>query len=233
MGDARHLSAETLDLLLLHSLPEVEASSARAHLDACPDCRSLVQEREADRAHFQQHVFPRTVGTVEARARSPFERFRTPWALAVPAVALALLALIVVQVPSGDDDLYIGVKGGPRLQIVALRGETQFPVSEGTRLRPGDRIRFRVDPGEAHHLLIASKDGAGHASIYFNGAVQAGLQDLPGSIELDAALGPEHLHALFSDTPLDAQSVLRALESGAPLPHASAELVRTFVKESP
>jgi len=233
MGDARHLSAQTLDLLLLQSLPEAEATSARAHLDACPTCRSQVEERQADRAHFERHVFPRTVDKVQARARSPWERLRPPWTLAVPAVAVALLVLVVAQWPTPDDDLYIGVKGGPRLQIVALRGEAQFRVDEGTRLRPGDRIRFRVDPGQARYLVIASKDGAGRGSVYFSGEVQPGLQDLPGSIELDAALGPEHLHALFSDQPLDADSIRRALESGAPLPRTSAELTRTFIKEAP
>lgn len=243
MNERGHLSAETIDLLMLSSLAPEQTSQARAHLDACVSCRERWSELEEDRQRFLQVVYPRTLPGVEARARPPGlgAWLRQRWALALPAVGLAAAAvLLVVLAPPAVDEGYVGVKGPlGRFEVVASRGPDQFAVKSGTVLRPGDRIRFVVEPGDARYVLIASKDGAGQVTIYYpyagaaSAAVGEGRQELPGSIELDEALGRERVVAVFSDVPIRSDEVRRALEASAPVSVPGAS-VRTLelVKEA-
>jgi hypothetical protein len=77
-------------------------------------------------------------------------------------------------------------------------------------------------------------------SVYFppeggqSAPVGAGRSELPGSIELDDAPGPERLFAYFSEQPLPAAEVARAL---AAAPGAVVSGVKplelSFAKEQP
>jgi hypothetical protein len=112
-----------------------------------------------------------------------------------------------------------GTGGGASFLAVARQGARVFPLPSAARLRPGDRIRFVVDPGPHRFLLVVSVDGAGGASVYhpFDGRESAPViphrrLEVPGSIVLDRAPGPERLFALYSDRPLTAGEVLPALQ---------------------
>ncbi len=243
-----HLSAETIDLMMLASLPSTEVDHAKAHLGSCERCRVRWQELEDDKRRFEQFVLPRTLEKVQQRARpgSLWDRLRERWSFAVPALGLVTAALIaVVLLPKTSPEApppYVGIKGGPTLKVVGSRGDTQFQVGPGDRLQPGDRIRFVVSPAEARYVLIASVDQGGVVSVFYpyDGAKSAALegaasQELPGSIELDATLGKEQLFAVFSAEPLDAARVREALKAGQ-LASAvgGAEVVTlTFDKVSP
>lgn len=247
MNDRGHLSSEALDRLLLASLPDGERTAAEAHVAACPECRERWREREEDRAHFEKFVLPRTLPRIEARLEETSLPgwLRRRWQLYVPAFGLALAALAVVVIaPPSADEGYIGVKGpgAPTLEVVADRGGRQFPVRPGTHLKPGDRIRFRVNPGEARYLLIASRDGRGEVTVYFpyggdaSAQVEPGDRVLPGSIELDDATGTERLLAVFSDQPVRAADVRGVLTGGGepgPVLGAGAQLSWEFVKDPP
>jgi hypothetical protein len=237
-----HLSSETIDLLLLSALAADEANEAKAHLDACESCRTRWRELNEDKQQFEQFVFARTLPKVEARLekeRAPagfFERFRL--AILLPAVGLAAAAVFGVVTAAGpgtqtEDELYIGLKGAtPSMEIVALRGETQFPVKPGAQLKPKDRIRFVVNPAGAQYLLIASQDGAGAFTVYhpFGAAESTRLEstlprkvELPGSVELDETLGTEHVVAVFSDAPVkatDLEAAMKADPAKPKLPNA-------------
>lgn len=175
-----------------------------------------------------------------------------PWRIAAPALGLAAAALAAVVVlntgggnggTQSEDEVYVGVKGGkksagggggtldvslkgdPRIdfEVVAQRGgEGQFPVREGSVLKPGDKIRFVVNAGGAHYVLIGSKDGAGNFTVYhpYGGAESAGIErgqhELPGAIELDDVAGKEKLYAVFSTEPLKADEVKAMVEKGEP-----------------
>jgi hypothetical protein len=249
-GDVRnHLSSETIDLLLLAALDASEANAARAHLDDCAHCRGRWQELTADKQRFEQFVFPRTLPRVEARVAASraglFERFKVK--LLLPAVGLAAALGVVALTGPGtqtEDDLYVGIKGQPTLEVYAARGNSEaFAVTPGLRLQPADRIRFVVNPAGAKHLLIASRDGAGVFSVYhpFGGETSqpvAGGQvklELPGSVELDATLGAEVVVAAFSDEPLRAEAVKQALEAGGKAPKLPGVRFVTleFVKVAP
>lgn len=247
MNTRGHLSSETIDLLLLSALAATEANEAKAHLDSCESCRTRWRELNEDKQKFEQFVFARTLPKVEARLekeRAPagfFERFRL--AILLPAVGLAAAATFAVVSATGpgtqtEDELYIGLKGAsPSMEIVALRGETQFPVKPGAELKPKDRIRFVVNPAGAQYLLIASKDGAGAFTVYhpFGATESTRLAgslpkklELPGSVELDETLGTEHVVAVFSDAPVKATDVEAAMTADPAAPKLPNARVLTW-----
>jgi len=85
---------------------------------------------------------------------------------------------------------------------------------------PGDTLRFQGEPSGATYLMVASIDGANHASVYVPYEGKTSLR-IPedrtfhddAAIALDGALGPERIFGLFSKQPLDADAVVRALSS--------------------
>lgn len=242
MNTRGHLSTETFDLLSLSALADSESDKAQAHIETCESCRQRWKELEEDRQRFQQFVFPRTFANIEARSQPvPFwERVRRKWMLALPAVGLVVATVVLMVVVPGVEEPYIGIKGGTRLDVVALKGDRQVPVGNDTSLAPGDRIRFLVEPAGAPYVMVASRDGQGTFSLYYpfdgetSAPVPTGTQELPGSIELDAVSGRERIFAVFSDVPLRAGDVRTALESGADLgklPGVRGVAMREFIKE--
>jgi hypothetical protein len=240
-----HVSAFVLDQLALDALDAAAAEGARAHLATCAGCRADEAVAAEARAHFTVSVLPR----IAPRAR---RRLRWPW-LAVPALAVAAIMLLTLHghpVTSRDDDLLI--KGTAAWQVFANRDGQTFPIHDGAELAAGDRIRFVVTPAGAAYVIIASVDGSGAASIYYpyNGARSAATSgprsELPDSIVLDAAPGPERLFAVFSDEPIEAELVIARLSElggrGATairaahaleLPAARAQLTLVFEKVAP
>jgi hypothetical protein len=203
-----HVSALTLDSLAIGALDaEAEARTA-AHLASCADCRAEQTAAAALREHFAVHVLPRT---------HPESRRSWRWALvAAPALAAAILLLVIMRDRGGPDD-ELGIKGDATWQVFANRNGETFAVHDGSNLAAGDRIRFVVTPNGAPYVLVASVDGAGAASIYYpyggtqSGPTHGARNELPGSIVLDAAPGPERLYAIFSDDPITADSVTEQL----------------------
>ncbi len=249
MNARGHLSSETIDLLLLSALAAPEANQAKAHLDDCSTCRTRWQELNDDKQRFEQFVFARTLPKVEARVAAQragfFERFKLK--LLLPAVGLAAALGVVALTGPGtqtEDDLYVGLKGHPTLEVYAARGAGQaFAVSAGAPLQPKDRIRFVVNPAGARHLLVVSRDGAGVFSVYhpFGAMVSqpmAGGQakvELPGSVELDETLGAEVVVAAFSEEPLKVETVRAALEANPRAPKLPGVrfVVTEFTKVAP
>ncbi len=245
-----HLSAQSLDLLLLKSLSAPEQKSAEAHLESCAECKQRWAELTEDSQKFTQFVFPRTVEKVEARVapQSIFERFRLAIALPVlGAVAAVIVGVVLTRqtVSTGADEGYIGIKGaGPSLEVFALReGDHLFKVKEGTALKAGDKIRFIVAPGSAKYLLIGSRDPNGAFSVYHPfGAQQSEPIDpqgprrleVPGSVELDDSVGQERLYAVFSEAPVTAEQLKQAIPADGQMPQLPGAKVLSwaFVKEA-
>lgn len=208
-----HLSALALDALALGT----ETAGARDHLAVCARCRAEYDAAAELREHFTTHVLPHA---------QPVRRRRPIWAfIALPALAAAAIAMIVVARPA-PKPAELAIKGDATWQVFANRDGQTFAVHDGTRLGAGDRIRFAVIPDGARFLLVASIDGAGAVSVYYpyggtaSGKLEPGDRvELPDSIVLDAAPGPERLFALFSDAPIETSNVaeqLRAIGAGGP-----------------
>ncbi len=264
MNARGHLSSETIDLLMLSGLDASATNEAKGHIDACPICRTRWRELNEDKEKFQQFVFPRTLEKVASRVMEPslLDRLRIfgPWRVFGPMVGAGLAALVAVGVynissfdPQGDGSADIGVKGAKTagqdvtlkgdariaLEVVAQRAaEGQFPVKAGSVLRPGDKIRFVVNPGNARYVLIGSRDGSGAFTVYhpFGGtrsaAIERGSHELPGSVELDAVAGNEKLVAVFSSEPVDAKALEQAVGANPAQPQlGDAKVIRLdFVK---
>jgi hypothetical protein len=135
--------------------------------------------------------------------------------LALPAVA----ALIAVIAMPRHHEPTLGIKGGATWRVLAKRNAETFVVTDGQELAPNDRIRFVVTANGAKYLLVVSIDGAGYASIYYpydgseSGEVIGDRFELPGSIVLDAAPGPERVFAILTDEPLAADVAKQRLRA--------------------
>lgn len=237
-------------MLMLSALDAPSANAAKSHIDGCDTCRTRWRELNEDKEKFVQFVFPRTIEKVSSRVIAPslLERLRIlgPWKVFGPlagAAVAGLIAVVAYTVSNGpgtqtEDEVYIGLKGTKLAADVGLKGdarialevvaqratEGQFPVKAGQVLRPGDKIRFVVNPGAAKFVLIGSRDGSGAFTVYhpFGGdrsiAIERGLHELPGAVELDAVAGAEKLVAVFSNEPLDAKVVRQAVETNPTAP---------------
>lgn len=211
-----HPSSLQIDALAGGLLSPAEAREVRAHLDDCPRCRRDFEAASAACARFTNDVFARTLPAIRARRR---------WWVFFPAVlvpAFAVIALVwwnVRRSPTSTSDDDIRIKGdGITFRVFAQRGNEVIPVRDGTVLAEGDQLAFVVGTGDAPYLMIASVDGAGSSTIYYpyngthSGEAPRHPRELPGSIVLDAALGPERVFVLASTETLDARIVLRALD---------------------
>jgi hypothetical protein len=213
----RHLSSLAIDALALDALPRDGAE--RAHLATCTVCKARVDDAQALRAQLPPRVMVRTLEALDRRARFAVA-FRVIAPLAV-AAALVVVVLTRTTVPERAPDAApeLAIKGKPDLQVYALRDRRVFRVDDGDALIAGDEIRFAVTPAGAGYVLIASLDGAGRATIYvpYGGgssvAVDAHARtELPGSIVLDDAPGPERVFAVFTPSPIPAGDVQVALQ---------------------
>ena len=228
-----HVSAFAIDALALGALDDETRARVENHLAGCAACRRERDQAAAQRAAFTGSVLPRTLPALRARLAGPRRPARRAmWLGGAVAAAAAVVAVVIAarppREPPGQREL--GIKGGPAWLVVGHRADRTFQIRNGEALAPGDALRFVIVPDRALYLLIASIDGAGVASIYFpyGGArserVDGSRIELPGSIVLDAAPGPERLFAIFSDEPLDAAPVAAQLrELGA----QGADAIRT------
>jgi hypothetical protein len=149
-------------------------------------------------------------------------RASSAWLL-VALLVPPLLAFGAFRVARAPDDLEreLLTKGDVELLVYARRGQFVVLLDRFNRaVQPGEEIRFILTgvPDEHSHVLIASVDGAGAATIYFpfEGTSSApvpgpGRWEVPGSIVLDESLGPERVFALFSSRPLAVADVKDAL----------------------
>jgi Putative zinc-finger len=247
MTTDRHISMFDLDALELGALGPDERARARAHLDGCGRCRADLADTQAAGERFRAQLFPRKAAALRRPRGWLLRRLTLGAALAVAAVVL----VVAVRPRRGGPEL--GVKGGgPAWHTFAHRGARVFAVADGDRLAPRDELRFALEPAGLPYLLVASVDGDGQVSVYYpyggeeSGRLAGEMRiELPDSIRLDGARGPERIFALLSRTALPAEPVRRALRalggrgpdairSACALPVAAdAQLTLLFEKESP
>jgi hypothetical protein len=204
-----HPSEQILDALYLDALDGQTRALTATHVETCATCRARVQQAEARRRHFIAHVLPRQLPITRPR--------RLAWWVMAPALAAAL-ALVVFVTPREPAPSELGIKGGATLQIYASHGDRVIQVHDGTPLQPDDRIRFVLKAAASQHLVIASIDAAGQASIYVPSTQlpDAPVHEVPGSIVLDRTLGPERVFALLSRAPISVDDVRAALRGVRP-----------------
>jgi hypothetical protein len=185
--------------------------------DVDPD--ALAEARRLE-AQFQQGVLPRTLDSVVNQADRMPSRTRMILGLASTAAAVAGVVLVAlfwtppVADPSNTEapeirDEYIGLRGGPTLDLRISREGQVTRWAPGMPLHPGDAVRLVPYRQGYDWLLVFAVDGAGRPQVVvpFEGAgsrrLEADGEPLPGSLVLDEVPGREALIAVFSREPLD------------------------------
>jgi hypothetical protein len=246
-----HLTCLDFDSLDLAGPGSPGAGPFVAHLDACPACREQQKARQALADQFAREVLPRSLPAVRQRL-APRSRWRMGWwAFALSPVAcgvlLAFLGLhkstdhtlsVGKPVPGdlGDIGIDIGIKGGRDLLTYVRRGNKVTRLAPGGVVAAGDALRFVVETGSHRYLFIAGVDGGGRAHAYYpfgqwqSAAVAPHSRfEVPGSLVLDNAPGPERIFALVSSRPLDGDDVRPILEA---LARRGQQAIRTTAAPS-
>ena len=208
----------TLDDLEIHG--GVAPPEIAAHLASCPRCGARRTARVARQAEFRAEMAPVVWPAIESRTA----RLRRRW-LVFGLPALAAAAAIVIVAGTGREQRgYVGVKGGPSVEIVCRRGAQTFVLDPGQPLAPGDELRFRPlgSPAAARYLLLGSVDGGGRYTPFYPArAAEESVplpppgEPLPGGIRIDDAPGPERLLGIWSPHPITAAAAAPVAEAEA------------------
>lgn len=227
-----------LDRLLLGELPATDAHALREHVAGCEHCGPRLAALEAGRAAFAPEAEAwKTPSLGRSRAS---RRWALPGGLALGALA-ASLSLLVVR-PALQEDDGLRSKGGARVGLYVQHGGVLRLGGTTERVAAGDTLQFVTSLRTARHVAVLSVDGSRRASVFYPAgpytAEQPAGEDLPLPLStvLDAAPGPERVHVLLCEAPLELSPLLRALEAQpthTPAP-AGCE-VQSFLlsKESP
>lgn len=144
-----------------------------------------------------------------------------PWVVLVPAgvVAAAVAGVLALRPPAPPTaEPAVSFKGALAVRVVARRGATQLTVRSGELLAAGDALRFVITAPAPGYLSVFSLDGRGAISPFCPDSdpaadfrplrlERAGQHELPGSVVLAAAPGPERLFVVFSVDTFDRRRV--------------------------
>lgn len=227
------LSSWTLQRYAMDELGGSERDDVAIHVASCPHCREEIQGLDRGREAFlEDRPFAEVEAELAERAMfvpdDPEVRVIRPlWprlrvAVAALAAGAAALVLTLLMLPSPPDADPNRVKGITDLSAGLLRDGEVSQIEEGTVLRPGDEIQFRVDMGEHDHLVVVGLDGTGTVSVYqprdggSSLPVEPGAgRTIDGAFRLDAAPGPEVYVAFFTDEPIESRLAAQVVERWA------------------
>lgn len=211
------------------------------HLEGCSRCRGrhalLEAQANAFLERFPKLELPGAISTSSgpgrvqsiragaANSHAPVsgKAWRRAWTLAsglagLAAAALAFLLLRPVE-PVATGETGTRIKGSARFGFFVKRGDRVWSGGDGEVVHPGDQLRFTLTTVRPSHTAILSLDGAGVASVYHPSGTRSQhlgvVRDraLDQSIELDGALGPERLWAVFCDQPFELEPLRAQLET--------------------
>jgi hypothetical protein len=178
---------------------------------AAPDRLARLERVEA---RFRDEVLPATVDAVVRELAAPPA---TPWwrvgwrpAMVAGAVAAVVFAVVLAgRFPAEPGIPGVRMKGSVGMQVFGHRDDRTFRVREGERLRPGDRLKLRLDaPGEGW-AAVYSVEAGGRVTPFYPPAgsepIRVGPEPWlsPASIVLDDSVGPERLVVIFAARPFD------------------------------
>ncbi len=201
MNEACRPFREQLGSLALGHLDEVEATSVRAHLDGCADCRSESRALE-DVARMLPLVDPAVVDEAsvappaslgervlslvreERRLAEKRRRGRLRGALAAAAAVVALVVALVVLTP-GDPSLAITLEPEPPLATTSI--EAELTAREwGTEIR---LVAAGLPAGETYVVWLREPDDDRVPAGSFTATRGSGEIVLASSLHVDDAAG--------------------------------------------
>lgn len=232
-GGAACPSDLVLDRLSAGELPGDQEQRTRAHVATCEHCTARMKETrfdafpEVDAGALLERIRKGAATPEDPKAPkdasdglptpiTAHRRFRFLRAPAVATLALAAcLALFFVMRPASDGtgetdgpDV-IRLKGGRVLHVYRMTETGSEEILSGTRLAPGERIRFVVDlPSEGRVLIVGREQSGALYTAWPLGPADAGQmqrpagpgQALPGAVALDDKPGKETLFLVHCPT---------------------------------
>lgn len=208
---ADHLSALVLDELAAGGA----APEARAHLDACPECRRRLEALKALNLRLLARPEARRALDAVLPPKSAAPRATRWWALiAVPlAAALAAVLLVPRQVPEER------LKGVATVELLDQAGQVVPAASAG------QRVTVAVGAAGHSHAAVLAVDAVGAVSVLWPRGDAFGPVARGARVRLeppfDVTPGAVTLHAFFADSALPLEAAAAALreavKSGPPL----------------
>lgn len=210
-----------------------------------------------DEERFQHGVVPRTLDAVVERTAGKARWLRPALAAAVAAAAVVVAVVTNLPGPGGDPDPvsqretltedYVGVRGGPTVDLRVHREGKVMRWKPGDALRGGDALRLVPHGQDFGWILVFAVDAAGEIQMVVPWDGDRSLRlaadgaPLPGSLVLDETPGREILVVFFSRAALDAADA-RAMVRADPAEAAESRSLRDgavvrvripYVKEAP
>lgn len=174
------------------------------------DFRAALESAKARVRPFDWEVLSKHAARLGEEPAAAARVLARPWLWALFPTLVAAMALLVL-VPTQQSATR--TKGGafliPSVSYHVMRGEEVFAQDALPTLREGDRVLFTVDPAGHDAMVLLSVDGTGHWTTYYPATgstpvpVAPRPQELPESIQLDAAPGPEVFVAFFGVTSVE------------------------------
>lgn len=169
-----------------------------------PAFASWLEERKRERQAFRLDPRRRSFASLAAEAEKRPRRPR--WAsllwMGSAGAALAATAAVTLFLVGPKNRPDIAVRGGVSVQAAVLRGGQAEVLRPGSALRPGDRIRLRIDDPHGGYVAVLLQERSCATEVVYApdevGALAPGSHTLPGSLELDEQLGEERLYVILS-----------------------------------
>ncbi|MGH1342110.1 MAG: hypothetical protein ACRBN8_11190 [Nannocystales bacterium] len=246
-----------VEQLALGELSEDQASSVRARLEAAGDPRLerlKASNEELLTAHPPEVIARRIQARIDALEPEPTAGFAWPVWAAAGGLAAAAAALLVwtlgpgsdpaapvpgTQVAVADPPATERIKGDAAIVLERKLGTRAEPLLSESRVSPGDTVQVSYRSGGWTHGVLVSLDGAGAVTLHFppqagdSTALQSGGTAVLHAFELDDAPGFERFFFFTANRPLDAETIVKHVESmgrapdpaHAPVDAAPAEAV--------
>jgi hypothetical protein len=185
----------------------------QGHVEACASCTAQVKSLQAMTADFlAARPEERFQKQLEGRTASKPGKPTPVFAYAAAAAMVVLMSVAgFSQLRQGSG---VGLKGS--LSRISLkRGETVSTLSAGSKLAPGDALRFEVQAPADGFAVVLERDATGKVTAVapFDAkepmAVRAGSNLFPDSAVLDETRGPDTFITVFSERSFDLTELSR------------------------
>jgi hypothetical protein len=213
MKPSTHTAAE-LERYLSGGLdPDQRAAIERA-AEEDVELGSWLRERQAERDAFRLDPRRRQFASlIEEAGAAEGRGWLSAWLPRLSILAAATAVVVFFVKPTGE----IRTKGSLSVRAAVLEDEHPTLFDGKRALHPGDRLRLAVDDPKGGYVTVLLQEQGGKVEVLYRatelGEIGPGTHHLPGSLELDQALGRERLYVLVSEEPPDVDVWIRELES--------------------
>lgn len=226
-----------VEKLALGELPEAQAQSVRARLEADNDPRlqrTATSDAEILDAHPPEVIARKIQARIDALEPEAAPGFAWPmWGVAAGLAVAAAAVLVWVLGPEPSNEAPVPgtriavadppsterIKGDAAVVLERKLGTRAEALLSESKVSPGDTIQVSYRSGGWKHGVLVSLDGAGTVTLHFpdtaegSTALQAEGVAVLHAFELDDAPAFERFLFFTSNAPLDADAIVNRVES--------------------